>query len=50
MGFGSTKGHFQIKLPDIDFTDEVVQCDVPVENLYVAVIYKWSQINFDVNT
>ena len=28
--------------PDIDFTDEVVQCDVPVVKifLYVLVIYK----------
>ena len=39
--------------PDIVFTGEaVVQCDVPVIKtvLYVLVIYKWSQINFDLNT
>ena len=39
--------------PDIDFTDDiVVQCDSPVVKilLLVLVIYKWSQINFDVNT
>ena len=39
--------------PDIDFTDEtVVQCDVPVVKilLQVLVIYKWLQINFEVNT
>ena len=36
-----------------DFTDEaVVQCGVPLVKilLQVMVIYKWSQINFDVNT
>ena len=44
-------GAFPYKVPtDIDFTDEaVVQCGIPVVQiiLYVLVIYKWSQINFD---
>ena len=39
--------------PDIDFIDEtVVQYDLPVVKvlLSVLVIYKWSQINFNLNT
>ena len=39
--------------PDVNFKDKtVVQCDVPVVKilLQVLVIYKWLQINFDVNT
>ena len=48
------KGPFPDKLiPDIDFTDEtVVQCGVPVQKilLEVMLIYKWSQMNFDLNT
>ena len=52
--FGEYPGAFADKVTaDIDFTNEVVvQCDVPdVKTLfYVLVIYKWSQINFGVNT
>ena len=48
------KGPFPDKLtPDIDFTDEtVVQCGVPVQKilLEVMLIYKWSQMNVDLNT
>ena len=41
--------------PDIDFTDKdksVVQCDAPVTKIFLQVllIYKKSQINFDLNT
>ena len=39
--------------PDIDFIDEaVVQCYVSVVKIlfHVLVIYKWSQVNFDLNT
>ena len=39
--------------PDMDFINEsAVQCYVQVVKilLYVLVIYKWSQIDFDVNT
>ena len=46
-------GEFPDKVtPDVDFTGEVVQCDVPFVKilLYMVVIYKWSQINFYVNT
>ena len=47
-------GAFTDKItPDIDFTDEaVVECDVPVVKilLWVLLIYKWSQINFHLNT
>ena len=36
--------------PDTNFTDEVVvQCDVPNVKVVLA-IYKWSQIDFSVNT
>ena len=47
MGIWCYPGAFPVKVtPDIDFTDRVVQCDVPVVKilLYVLVIYKWSQI------
>ena len=49
--FDGYSGAFPYKVtPDIDFTDEVVvQCDVPDVKV-VLVIYKWSQINFGVNT
>ena len=49
--FDEYSGAFPYKVtPDIDFTDEVVvQCDVPDVKV-VLVIYKWSQINFGVNT
>ena len=53
MGIWCYPGAFPDKVtPDIDFTDEVVQCDVPLVKILscVLVIYKWSQINFDVNT
>ena len=54
MGIRCYQEHFQIKLPlYTNFKDEaVVQCDVPVVKilLSVLVIYKSSQINFDVNT
>ena len=44
---------FPDKIPVIDFTDEaVVQFDVPVVKIpmQVLVIFKWLQINFDMNT
>ena len=44
---------FPDKIPVIDFTDKaVVQFDVPVVKIpmQVLVIFKWSQINFDMNT
>ena len=43
MGIWCYPGAFPEKLtPDIDFADEVVQCDVPVVKilLYMLVIYK----------
>ena len=49
--FDEHSGEFLYKvIPDINFTDKtVVQCDVPDVKM-VLVIYKWSQIYFDVNT
>ena len=48
------KGAFPDKVnPDIDFVDEaVVQCYVSVVKilLWLLVIFKWLQVNFDVNT
>ena len=44
------QGHFQRVTPDIDSKDEdIFQCYVPLVKilLYMLVIYKWSQINFD---
>ena len=53
-GHSMLPGGFPNKVtPDIDIIDQaVVRCYVPVVKiiLYVLVIYKWLQVNFDVNT
>ena len=53
-GYLRLPGVFPDKIiPDINFTDEVVvQCVVQVIKilLWVLVNYRWSQINFDLNT
>ena len=53
IGIRCYQVHLQIKLQLIlilQNSSSVVQCDVTIVKILLLVVYKWFQINFDVNT